>query len=189
MARTTCERCDNAMPLLAREDARFCSGRCRVAAHRAKAKPPAELTKARRWVRHSARKVPLTVDGHAASSTDRDTWATYAEARGSTVGAGLGFVLDGDGVVCLDIDHCLDGDGQPLPWAAQLLARVPRTWIEVSPSGDGLHVWGRADFTGGRKLRHVEVYGSGRYITVTGRRFSDAPADLADITDLVSSLT
>lgn len=180
------------MPLPVRKDARFCSGRCRVAAHRAKAKPPAELTRGRRWVRHSARKVPLTTASTPASSTDPATWTTYEEARRSSVGAGLGCVLTGDGIVCLDLDHCLDTGGQPLPWAARLLERVPRTWTEISPSGDGLHVWGRADFTGGRKVARpgwrAEVYGSGRYITVTGRPYEGAPAELADLTEVIASI-
>lgn len=192
---STCERdgCANELPAAGRgRIPRYCSGRCRVAAHRAKAKPPAELTEGCRWVRHSARKVPLTVDGKAASSTDPATWSTYAEACRSEAGTGLGCVLTGDGIVCLDLDHCLDESGRPLPWAIEVLAQTPRTWVEISPSGDGLHIWGRAVFPGGRRLarpgQSVEVYGSGRYITVTGRRYDGAPAELADLTELIAAI-
>lgn len=191
----TCERedCGNPLPVAGRGRVpHFCSGRCRVAAHRAKAHPPTDLTAARRWVRRSATKVPLTVDGAPASSTDPETWFSYAAARRSTTGVGLGCVLNGDGIVCIDLDHCLDAAGHLAPWAADILVRTPATWIEVSPSGDGLHIWGRADFAAGRRCRadgrHIEVYGSGRYITVTGRRYEDAPNELADLGALIASL-
>jgi primase-polymerase (primpol)-like protein len=143
-------------------------------------------------VRHNAAKVPLTAFGTPASSTDLATWTTYDVARRSTVGVGLGCVLTGDGVVCIDLDHCLDAGGNPVPWAVDILVRTPATWIEVSPSGDGLHIWGHADLTAGRRLRvgdrHVEIYGSGRYITVTGRRYDRAPNELADLGALIASL-
>lgn len=192
----TCERdgCGNPLPVAGRGRVpHFCSGRCRVASHRAKAHPPAELTAAHRWVRRSPTKVPLTADGAPASSTDPATWSSYAAARRSTAGVGLGCVLNGDGIVCIDLDHCLDADGRPVPWAADILSRTPRTWVEVSPSGTGLHIWGRAEVPSGRRLRadgrHVEFYGTGRYITVTGRRYEDAPNELADLGALIASLT
>jgi primase-polymerase (primpol)-like protein len=195
MTNRTCEQCGAGLQLLTRRHARYCSTRCRVAAHRARRRVPGELTGRARWVRHTADKVPLTVTGRAASSTDPDTWATYEQARGSSVGAGLGCVLvPDDDVVCIDLDHALDGDGAPKPWAAALLARAPRTWIEVSPSGDGLHIWGHADMLGGRRLPQpdggIEIYGSGRYITVTGRPYANgASGDLGDLTELVAALT
>lgn len=182
------------MPLMARAHARYCAPRCRAAAHRVRSsqQPPAELRDGRRWVRHSAAKVPLTTGGDAASSTDPATWDTYDAVRASDVGTGIGFVLAGEYIVCIDLDHCLDGDGQPAEWAARILERTPPTWIEVSPSGDGLHIWGRADFLGGRRIPQpgggIEVYGSGRYITVTGRRYASATTELADLDALIASL-
>lgn len=195
MADRTCEHCDKPMPLMARAHARYCAPRCRAAAHRARrvGEPPAELREQRRWVRRSAAKVPLTTGGDAASSTDPGTWDDYDAARASDVGAGMGCALTAtDDVVCIDLDHCLDADGRPVGWAAQILERTPPTWIEVSPSGDGLHIWGRADWLGGRRIPQpgggIEVYGSGRYITVTGRPYDRAPAELADLDDLIASL-
>jgi primase-polymerase (primpol)-like protein len=140
-----------------------------------------------RWVRYSAHKVPLTVAGGAASSTDPATWSTYAAAKRSTVGVGPGFVLNGDGIVCLDLDHCLV-DGQLVGPAVDLLAQLPPTFVEVSPSGDGLHVWGRGHVPYGRRLDGVEVYGTGRYITVTGHRWRGAPAVLADLSDVLAAV-
>lgn len=180
-----CEHCRGPLPLLARADARHCSTRCRVAAHRAAKRPPAELTASRRWVRHSTRKVPLTVAGAAASSTDPATWATYAEARRSRVGAGLGCVLTGDGIVCLDLDHCLDARGRPNALARSVLARVPDAYVEISPSGDGLHVWGTAPEQPGRMRDGIEAYSVGRYITITGNIYR--PGKLVDLSEFFTA--
>lgn len=111
-------------------------------------------------------KRPITAAGRPASSTDAATWSTYAAARRSTAGDGLGFVL-GDGIACLDLDHCL-ADGTLAPWAVEVLERVPGAHVEVSPSGDGLHVWGRAPEQPGHRGTGIEAYSVGRYITVTG---------------------
>ncbi|MFJ9819698.1 bifunctional DNA primase/polymerase [Streptomyces sp. NPDC101151] len=193
-----CAHCEGDMPIVARADARTCSTRCRVALHRAMKKRviPDELTTRDRWVRRAADKRPLTVAGMAASSTDPRTWSTHKDAAASTAGAGLGFVLsDVDDIVCLDLDHCLNPlTGRLAPWAAAILRDAGTTYVEVSPSGYGLHIWGRADVRQGRRIRRpdgtaVEVYGTGRYIAMTGRRHGDTPSVLADVSDVVCRLT
>lgn len=79
----------------------------------------------------------------------------------------------GDGFACIDLDHCLI-DGAPTAAAERFLEDYPGHHIEVSPSGDGLHIWGTAE-PGPGTVRtqdgslHVERYSTGRYITVTGR--------------------
>lgn len=162
---------------------RFCSSRCRVAAHRAN-RLPVELTSRDRWVRRSAKKVPLTVSGKAASSTDPSTWSSYSAAAKSTVGVGLGYVLhQADGVVALDLDRALV-DGRPVPWAQALLDDLPPTYVQVSQSGSGLHVFGRGSLPVGRVIRDgrcIEAYSSGRYIAMTGVRFGDSPLTLAEL--------
>jgi len=167
----TCQHCDERLSSLRRADARFCSTRCRVASHRAGTDPilPTALTNRARWVRWSPTKVPLAVSGGPASVSDPSTWSTFDEVVRSRRGVGIGFVL-GDGIVGIDLDHCLV-EGRLAPWAETVLAGLPATYVEVSPSGDGLHVLGRSSFTGGRRFTvgdgRVEVYGSGRYFTVS----------------------
>ncbi|WP_259471518.1 hypothetical protein [Streptomyces shenzhenensis] len=157
---------------------------------------PDELKTRDRWVRRSADKAPLTVAGMAASSTDPRTWSTHKDATASTAGVGLGFVLsEEDDIVCLDLDHCLNPlTGRVAPWAAVILRDAGTTYVEVSPSGDGLHIWGRADVRQGRRIRRpdgtaVEIYGTGRYIAMTGRRRGSCPSILADLSVVVSTLT
>jgi len=187
------ERCSAPLPVLARSDARFCSVRCRVAAHRevkAEQPIPLELRSRDRWVRHVDKR-PVTVAGRSASSTSPRTWASYDDAAASTIGDGLGFVLNGDGIVCVDLDHCLV-DGHVTEWAAPLLKALPATYIEVSPSGEGLHVWGTGRLPRGRVIGvpggRVELYGAGRYLTVTGQRFRGAPSTLAPLGDFIAAL-
>ena len=169
-----CEWCGVSI-ITARSDAKFCSSQHRIYAHRAaKRSPiPRAMLERDRWMRYTAAKVPLTIDGSAASSTNPATWSSYADAARSNVGVGLGFAL-GDGIGCIDLDHCLV-DGAPNEIAARFLETVPGHYIEVSPSGDGLHIWGTAEASVGSRQTidglHIERYSAGRYITVTGNVF------------------
>lgn len=151
--------------------ARYCTSNCRVKAHRAaKRNPiPHQMLEHDRWIRRSRSKVPLTIHNTAASSTDPTTWTSYTEAAASTIGAGLGYVL-GDGIGCQDLDHCLL-DGQPTARALKHLSNYPTNYIEISPSGDGLHIWGTAPEQTGKvqviDSLNIETYSTGRYITIT----------------------
>lgn len=85
--------------------------------------------------------------------------------------------------MCVDVDHCFEA-GRLSPAVAELVASLPATWTEVSPSGTGLHLWFRADVlprSGVHELRgvRVEVYADQRYITVTGRRWPGSASRLA----------
>lgn len=164
------------MPVTARRDSRFCSPACRQKAYRARSRPlPAALAGRARWVRHDARKRPLTVSGRPASVTDPSTWSTYAEARSSTAGVGLGIVLGG-GLGCIDLDQCIEG-GVLAPWAAEVLDewRDRAVFVEVSMSGTGLHLFVPMAEGPGRRIRdgerNIEIYSRARYIAVTGRRW------------------
>lgn len=176
-----------------RAGALYCSTRCRVAGNRRKAREscafPIEITSKPRFVRWAPRvrngkttKVPLTVAGRAASSTDPSTWVSFDAARASTVGRGFGVVL-GEGLGCIDLDDALE-DGVVAPWAQDVLDENPNTFVEVSQSGNGLHVFGHLAEGPGRKIRdgrNIEYYSVGRYIALTGVRFGAAPSRLAPL--------
>lgn len=179
-----CEFCANELPRRARSDARFCSTRCRVAAHRAAKSLPAEMRSAARWVSWSPDKAPRQLSGRLASSTDSRTWTSWRQIASV---ARKGFVLNGDGIVCIDLDHCITA-GQLSDWAQSVVNACAGTYIEVSQSGTGLHIFGLADVPRGRRIRdgrQIEVYGSGRYIAVTGLRFNGSPSRLADISHAI----
>lgn len=163
--------------------ARFYSTACRVRAHRAaKTEPIPEVMRTTgRWMRWKlvtrggkTTKRPLTVTGDPASSTDPVTWSTYAKAEASTVGDGLGFAL-GDGVGCYDLDDVLVA-GEIAGWAREFIESVPEPvlFMEVSQSGNGVHVFIEATEGPGRVIRDgrkIERYTAGRYIAVTGVEF------------------
>ena len=166
-----CEWCGSDLPVRAGRGrlARFCSGRCRVAAHRAKGRLPVEMTARRAWVRRDGKR-PIRCDGSPASSTDSSTWSTYREVLASTAGDGFGVML-GDGLACFDLDHCLEG-GVLAPWAADVLATIEAPlWVERSMSGTGLHAFANAPEGPGRRGR-FEFYSRARFIAVTGDRFT-----------------
>lgn len=183
---------------------KFCSPRCRLVAHRSRQREtkgglvPAALAKADRWVgwrsinrRGRWTKLPVTVEGVAASSTNPDTWGSLSAVQ-AEFGEKLGFVL-GEGVGCVDLDNCIRPDGSLTNGAQFILDSLPaRTWVEVSPSGNGLHVWGLLSEQRGRVTKvwdqSVEVYSQGRYMTVTGKRWEQSSLDLVDLEGLVSDL-
>ena len=171
----TCAHCSAEFD--ARAGARTCSTRCRVARHRASARfAPEPLRRADRWVRHIEKR-PIQPSGKWASSTDQRTWSSFEAVRSVDVGDGVGFVLNGDGIVCVDLDGCVE-DGRPNGWAEEILGLFPDAPVELSLSGRGLHVWGYGrvasrifERDGGK----VEVYSDKRYIAVTGRWLRPGP--------------
>ncbi len=145
-------------------------------------------------------KVPYVADTHnmCASATDPATWRSYQEAvalaeegRYSGVGFALGEEIP---YVCIDLDHCIE-KGTLIEPAASIVEMVQAsggTYIEISPSGEGLHVWGRYEgitLPGGKpgiRKNGIEIYRNGRYITVTGNAFDDSP--LGDLTSTVQEI-
>lgn len=197
--RRTCSECPKLIPIGRRSDAAFCSTACRVRAHRRRTAVtiPAEMRNRDRWMRYrlvprgdKVTKEPTQINGRRASSTASRTWSPFADARASEVGEGLGFAL-GAGIGCIDLDGAIVA-GRVKPWAQRILDRTPATFVEVSQSGKGLHVFGLLPEGPGRNLRSsgqaVEVYSAGRFIAVTGKRHDGAPARLANLEGLVSSL-
>jgi hypothetical protein len=157
------------------------------------------LQKFPRWVACRADKVPRQTNGANAKVNDPGTWSSYAAVRHAPGMTHTAFILtDLEHIVVLDLDHC----GAPLSnqladWAKELLSRLPGTYVEVSLSGHGLHVFGtvapdvptgtyvlkRGD--GGKK---IEVYvRATRAVVITNRVFGSR-WPLADISAIVREL-
>jgi hypothetical protein len=128
-----------------------------------------------------------------ASSTDRRTWSTFDEAleayywRDSTPHptrgpiAGIGVILTTDaGLVCIDLDRVIDAAGR-LDDRARRIVEHCASWTERSPSGTGLHIFGRGTVPAAIKGDQIEVYGHARYIAVTGHQWPGTPATLREI--------
>lgn len=118
-------------------------------------------------------------DGKWAKSNDPNTWVDfetalkYAEENDC---AGLSFALDGKcGITCIDLDKSISKDGKLTDSAEKLTQELADTYAETSVSGNGIHIFvaddilrktykNRADLPDGE----IEVYDSGRFISMTG---------------------
>ncbi len=145
---------------------------------------PAELRAEPRWVCWRAQsrggrttKLPVNPStGRMASSTDASTWSdfdTALAAVGRWHASGIGFVFAPDRAYTgLDLDHVLSGG--VLADAYRWVVSEARTYCEVSPSGDGLHLIFRGPKPeGATRCRRgcVEMYDHDRFFTVTGNVF------------------
>ena len=140
---------------------------------------PIALSRIDRWVVWKGNKIPYDASAvnSKADTTNPHTWTSYALActayeEGGY--SGIGFVFNGDGVVGIDIDNCFF-DGNPKPEAIAFLQNVGCQYIEVSPSGNGLHGLGfvkdppLVGVRGSYKGLRIEMYASKRFFTVTGK--------------------
>lgn len=104
-----------------------------------------------------------------AKSNDSSTWCSFEEAARAVEGGaykGVGFMLSSSPYVCVDLDDCLDG-GERETWARGIVAALG-SYTEVSQSGKGLHIFGRANVERDRRSDRIEVYGNNRFIAMTG---------------------
>ncbi|QDQ99349.1 DNA primase [Tomitella fengzijianii] len=129
------------------------------------------MTSVARWAARIGKR-PVQVGGRSASPIDPRTWTTFDRVKHLPHG-----VMLGDGLACLDLDHCLQGDVLA-PWAVDAITQLPAgsiIYTERSMSGDGVHVFHRAPEAPGRRRvvggGAVETYSRARFIAVTGDRF------------------
>ena len=133
---------------------------------------PKDLVDLRQWVcwrpEHDAKydrddKVPYSpITRRRASVSNPEVWSSLEVAlayKGKYLFPGVGFVFAAEsGIVGIDIDHCLDDDGEPNETATAILAKLPPTYIEISPSGRGLHIFLRGTApSGGNKNTEIDV--------------------------------
>ena len=127
-------------------------------------------------------KIPLQPNGKPARSNDCSTWTTFEQAFTAAEASnhGLGFML-GDGWAGVDLDHVRQGG--ELSDGSKAIIESLESYTEVSPSGTGVKVFVRGQIAQGRRGKvdgvDVEVYGDGRYFTVTGQKLADAPITVA----------
>lgn len=146
---------------------------------------PAELKALPRWVcwrfeqrGGKATKVPYTPTGRRAKSNDPATWAAFDECRAAHERGcfdGIGFQLDGSGIVGVDIDHARDAAGNWNTAAADITERLA-SYAEISPSGEGVHIFIKAVKPGNKSKNAaagVEMYDTKRFFTVTGNLYRE----------------
>ncbi len=130
-----------------------------------------------------------------ASVTKPRTWASFSEAvRALNSGryTGVGFVFHGSDPFCgIDLDHCLDEETHQLnAWARDIITQID-SYSEWSPSGTGIHILARATLPVAginRKGVGLEMYTSGRFFTITGKRVVGSSEDVLPRQEAVTSL-
>ncbi len=136
----------------------------------------------KRWVNYrmvtlkgKVTKIPYSVTGAKASSTDPATWATYADALKVSPQVGIVFTPD-QLLLGIDIDHCLKGNKiiHEQKEIIEAFIKEADTYTEISPSGEGLHLFLELDaplVLTAHKKAPFEAYTSGRYFTVTNNAY------------------
>lgn len=131
------------------------------------------------WV---VRKGKIPIDprtGEGAKAGVPSTWSdfqTALQALRSNPGrySGLGFELNNNGIVGIDLDHVIDPESGEVSPAALKIVEAMNSYTEISPSGTGLHIFVYGNLPGDR-CKHTasgtEMYQAKRYLTVTGRSF------------------
>ncbi len=154
---------------------------------------PAELKRYDQWVtwrrqRRSGKstKVPYNArTGEPASVSGPGTWSSFDEAVAIVHQYdGLGFVLTKhDPFVGGDLDHCLSPGTDALsPWARAIVEEL-NSYSETSPSGTGVRIITRGQLPPGRRRQgDIEIYESGRYLTITGRHLAGTPSTIEERT-------
>lgn len=117
--------------------------------------------------------------GHKINGRDPKHWRTFNEVMGGYLGHisdGIGFALSDQHPLCIggidfyvtvaDFDQCAGRMDE----LYRLWQELSKPFTEVSPSGNGLHMWGlsRMPLKGGNAGNGRELYSGGRFVTMTG---------------------
>lgn len=104
-------------------------------------------------------------------------WGSFDVAHktlleGSMAFDGVGILL-GDGLTGVDLDDCVEG-GTLNAFAKETVAAL-NSYAEISPSGTGIKIFLLANLGKNYAQPGVEIYGFGRYFTVTGQQIDGTP--------------
>lgn len=125
------------------------------------------------------KKIPYNpITGYGAKANEPSTWGNYEEAKQAAKrnGGGVGFEFSESPFAGIDIDNCIDSNGNLSAMAADILG-IMNSYTEYSPSGRGLHIIFKGEILPelvdmkkeGMNNRDLglELYYGGRYFTVT----------------------
>jgi hypothetical protein len=133
------------------------------------------------------------------STSDPNTWTNYATALAAVqagYGDGITYILSvDDPFAAIDIDHCRHVETHSIdPWAQLFMQYGVTTYQEVTPSGEGVRIWGLANgATLNRKLTltinekeiAVELFRrTNKALTITGYKL-DTVRELTNIDNVI----
>jgi len=163
---------------------------------------PSELKARPQWVNWRLEKrngkmtkPPYQPYGQLAATDNPETWNSFPSVMTAVHKfKGVGFVLTNDDpFVALDFDNCrcpgLDGVDPISRTLDMVQSEIAHhllklnAYTEVSPSGRGIRVILKGYLpVPGKKKGNVEVYQSGRYVTITGQTLDGFPPGIEDRT-------
>ncbi|MEL7546822.1 MAG: DUF5906 domain-containing protein [Pseudomonadota bacterium] len=115
-------------------------------------------------------KVPVDEGGKPVNAQDPDNWRRYEDCEAT--GLPVGIVLNGDGYFCFDLDGVRDpATGHCSDVANEILSMLTGAAVEVSQSGEGLHIFGRCDLQKLEDHRQKFYYKNLRCECYTNSRF------------------
>ena len=143
------------------------------------------------WYQAGKHKIPVNPATLGSAGVHWETtWAPFPQAVATAVRhrLGVGFVLtEADPYTCVDLDRCVGEGGQVSEQTRAILAGLSG-YVELSPSGAGLHIWIKTDQPLNRRTRGIEIYSSARWITVTDRSNPHAPREIPERTAELAQL-
>ena len=120
-------------------------------------------------------KIPFNAaTGEFAKSNDKSTWSSYETAVNAEGVDGIGLFFEPPylGIDIDDIDDDLHRfkQGDKLDNIVSEFNEAFKSYTEVSPSGNGLHIIVKGKIPGSRRRKgNIEMYDSGRFFTMTGK--------------------
>lgn len=149
----------------------------------------------KRWVNWSFQEKDgkMTKVPHG-SSTDPNTWCVF-DAIIDKSKAGIVFTSNRQ-LLGIDIDHCVSGKSivHEKKQEIEALLKAADTYTEISPSGEGLHLFLEIQEEEGftplvNKKAPFELYTTGRYFTFTGNSQKNKPirrVSVEEVKDILS---
>lgn len=156
---------------------------------------PEELKNLKQWCLWNEKKVPISPTGKWIDTKNAADYSTLDECLSELAlgaGEGVGFIfVKGAGLIGIDLDDAFKSDGGLKTWALKILSQFPAAYVEISPSGSGLHIIVRGKKPGqncrkkvvnkaGEVIGEVEMYDGERYFTMTGRLYDPSLNQIAD---------
>ncbi len=135
-------------------------------------------------------KIPYNpVTGYPAKAGQPETWTSFSKAAEAVKAGkykGVGFELNNNGIVGIDLDNVVDPKtGYIVPEAKNIVTDLD-SYTEISQSGKGLHVLVKADLELtenrsklqdcnilGEKWPGIEIYNKKQYLIITGDRYGE----------------
>lgn len=161
---------------------------------------PKEMTDAPLWLIYKLidkgngkfSKPPVSpFSGEVCSKTDEGMYTDFNRALAGVEmhdADGVGFVFL-HGFLAIDLDDCFKEDGTLTELAQDITDHFMGTYMEYSPSGNGLHIFCQGKKPNERtRVPGIEVYTGYNFVTVTGDRVPDSGTKVLNMQDAIDWL-